>query len=264
MHFKILFIFLLLLPFSLVAETFELFVGGYPHYQYDELIREKQLKKGDVLVFSNGESFRFEGFLGRGNTTAILDIGNGRALRVPLEAGEFEIRGQEPIPYSDFIDYFIKGHQKYRQVDLPMVELHSYTYGEYAEVERVSSFSLQDFIDLYPKGSGHQKLSPAEIEMYRSALMEFARSLWGFTFIADFRPEQILWNRKLRRWVFGDLQTFEHTWSPGRWEHPFSSYQEENFIRHVFDAELDREIDRVIEEEREIMSHKCHLLKWRF
>ena len=42
------------------------------------------VRPGDIVDLGDGHKFTYHGLLGKGSTTAILDIGEGRALRIPL------------------------------------------------------------------------------------------------------------------------------------------------------------------------------------
>ncbi|MEN0058799.1 MAG: hypothetical protein AAGB31_08185 [Bdellovibrio sp.] len=137
---------LLILLFSLTGWTATrvLFRDGKAVYIYDELIREKRIKPGDVLVFSDGNQFTVTDYLGKGTTSQIYAVDDGKhALRIPLSQA-----------HQDYIKYFVTGAFELEKNKVPMVTVYherrlSPQYYEYAVMERLHNFmEFHDFVQI--------------------------------------------------------------------------------------------------------------------
>jgi hypothetical protein len=155
----------------------------------------------------NGKIFQFKGYLGDGNTTRVLDIGNGLALRIPLKSGNFA-GGFLNIeqPYRNFLKNTVGAYQTFEGSEVPLPKLHMAMsdLNRYLVVERVDAkLTLKELQDFVRNGkAGVHNYKGHTIEFYETKLLAFIQTLWKFERISDFRPEQIAWDGQ--RWILLD------------------------------------------------------------
>lgn len=193
-------LFFLLITETSFAEKYTLFEKGEQGRMvrdYDDILAK--LKPDDVIVFSDGKEFTVKKILGSGNTTLVLDIGNGKVLRIP-KATYLEI-GRVP---QSFIDYFLEAYQVIKKTPLPVVEVF---VEESLMSERVVAENLNIILVL-----GDTNLSPSKILKKIASygnLMSFVRKLGYFEFIGDLHPRQIaLTDKGYRLFDFTDAKLF--------------------------------------------------------
>ncbi|MBI3544668.1 MAG: hypothetical protein HY075_15460 [Deltaproteobacteria bacterium] len=166
------------------------------------------LQAGDEVVFSNGSRFEVKAVLGKGNTARILDVGGGKALRIPLKSGRFD----KTMSYMDYVDAFLEGYKTLKEREAPVVE----TYvdeslpREYVVVEALSvKFTYDDFI------TGKVKLSEEQATKVQDDFIEFARKTWGFSIVGDQHTEQVVYTAD-KGWLFLDFDARNKTASSFR------------------------------------------------
>ncbi|MBS1982813.1 MAG: hypothetical protein JST16_01465, partial [Bdellovibrionales bacterium] len=220
---------------------------------------------GDKLDFGDGHVFEVRGYLDRrrSGSNRILDIGNGRALRIPTSSGEgMGFFGGKDHRYDESISSYLELYAELSANHVPIIKV----YPEESVSPRFVVMKKEDFpftLASFAKGQGLQgeklKLSPKERARLEDQLVEFARHTWMYTRIGDFRPDQIAYNGK--EWVlfdFGTQGAIQHRpldRLKSR-EHSFSNlaYEDEGGYDSTFkviaDTKLLRRVNRAIREER--------------
>ena len=161
----------------------------------DELL---DIKKGDIVRFSDGRRFTIQGALGEGGTTRVFDIGNGRALRLPSSAANCCKWNQYILDNGPILDR--------AGVPVPQVYVEeSSKLGHYVVVEKVQvRTTLADALSDLSRG----RMTLAEFEQYVPSLVEFARSTASLSYISDFKPAQLGWTGQ--KWVLLDWANAPH------------------------------------------------------
>lgn len=175
------------------AHSVVLFTDGRLDANY--CFRLAAVEVGDILVFSDSETFRTYGLLGKGLSDAIFDIGEGKALRVP----QYLFR-RPPEPY---VRHFHTGYFKLKKygVAIPEVYLEESSKKKYIVVSKENVvFKLSSFrheiISIAARSGG------AAARDLINALVEFAKTTAYFKHIADFRGDNIVWTGE--RWLLLD------------------------------------------------------------
>ncbi len=156
-----------------------------------------RLPKGSTLNLGNGKSVTIQGLLGRGNTTYIYDIGNGKAIRLPRGSGVSELN----VSYQGYLTWFNTGFLKLAGTEAPIVKIFSEEsdVSRYLIVENLSvAFTLEDLI--YRKSELQPEMAA---EATRALLEEFAPKTWQISFVSDMYSSQLFYSP--RGWVIGDL-----------------------------------------------------------
>ena len=144
---------------------------------YDVLV--SQLRSGTELELAPGKIVRLGRFLGKGNTTLVFSISDGKALRLPLRSGLTPWGGVE---YRAFIDWYLEGYQKLKDTEIPLVKVFEDESSppDYLVVEQEKiRFTLKDALD---RGLTDDELG---------RLKDFARKTWKISYVGDMRPDQI-------------------------------------------------------------------------
>src|SRR5262249_20290928 len=130
---------------------------------YERLIEKGELAVGDTIVFGDGKPFTFKGFIGKGNTTALLDVGNGVALRVPLHTRKLDDPlNPQPLPVRDYLKKFLDGYEGLKGTEVPCVGVltDESRPDQYVVVQKLDvKFTLED---LLLKKGGAANLTKAE------------------------------------------------------------------------------------------------------
>lgn len=180
-----------------------LLYGAMDREEYQ--LRLRSAGRGDILVFEGGVEFKIEGYLGQGYTTRVYDLGNGKALRVPLGQA-FENKATQVVVDGGFYNRsYLASQSSLEKAGVVVPKLfvsESAASGSYLVVERIEvRYTMQDFIDMYKKG----KISAEALaSRYGPALKTFAESTAQLTYIGDFKPSQVGWDEVHRRFVLLD------------------------------------------------------------
>lgn len=197
-------LFLISAPWLAIAEQFVLFdKHGSQIEAYDKIVQS--LRKGDRIVFSDGVEYLILNILGNGNTTKILEVENGKALRIPLKKGRFINQiGQEGLLYREYIDEFEKGWRSTNSKGVRIVHLYpnEYKAGERVVVEAINvGFTLEDF--LWNRNT--LNLDSEAIEAVNKQVIEWFSSTFRFTYLGDFNESQVLYDLKTQKFILGDI-----------------------------------------------------------
>ncbi len=186
------------------AERFILFdERGAQVETYDAIVQ--RLRNGDRVVFSDGVEYSILGVLGNGNTTKILKIEGGKALRIPLKSGRFiNEMGQEGPLYRDFINEFEMGWRSANANGVKIIHFYPYEYraGERAVVDAIDvAFTLEDF--LWKRNT--LNLDTVSIEAVTKEVVEWFSSTFKYTYLGDFNESQVLFDLRTRKFILGDI-----------------------------------------------------------
>jgi len=193
------------------SEEISLFNSGKAyHRDYNRIVAELSRMEGDAeyfkkrslsLCFSNKKCWPIKNVLGSGNTTVILDVGNGKVIRVAKRVGTFS----EFYFFSDYIRMFAKGYEALAQqkVRVPHLFLAESNIPEYVLVEKIDTdFTL---FDLTRGKTRHKKeIPPAVREKAWKKFIDFAESTWPFGRLSDFHGKQISYSEKTGEWTLFD------------------------------------------------------------
>lgn len=169
--------------------------SGEQIYDYKQEL--DSLQRDDVLVFDQ-KKFKIESFIGEGRTTRIYSIGEGRAIRLPLNRGAFS----KNLSYANYIQEYYLGYEnlKNSKVPIPKVYIEESDPQKYLIVEELkTSFNLYEFL---------QEKNRVNIKNWHNIyaeLKKFARLTSEFTYIEDAHIKQIVWTNK--GWVLLDFMS---------------------------------------------------------
>jgi len=159
---------------------------GEPVALYDQIVRN--IRPGDTVEFSNGQSFAVKNILGFGSSSLILGISDTEVLRIPIAGTP----GVLEIAYIT-----IDGYKHLEKFGVPVAHLdlnNSYA-PEYILAERISTESkplrLQEWL----------RQNSFEADKVQ-ALMNLAQATADFQYIEDFREFNIVWSGSA--WVLVD------------------------------------------------------------
>jgi len=149
----------------------------------------QNLQPNDQIVFSNERRFTVYRVLGEGGNTLVLDIGDGKALRL----------NTRPSNYKQFsLSWYVEGYSKLKDSGIPIVKvfLEESLPSEYLVVEKIPvEFTLDQVLV-----EGFQ--SPYKTETLYEALLDFAMTTERYAGIGDLKPAQIGWDGK--KWILLD------------------------------------------------------------
>jgi hypothetical protein len=196
--------------------------SGEPMADYNHVISQhvaefeknnntKLIRPGDILEFSDGAQFEYIDTLGSGITSAIFKVYDLRlpleqrkpeALRIPYSISLVELKTEELMPMSEFINYYVSGYDLLAKQGLPVPKLRASVAWQYVLTEIIPhNFSGTTFF-LKPEEIDKNVLQKAEDALYR-----FAKLTSQFVFIADFRADQIVYNISEDKWYLLDWTT---------------------------------------------------------
>jgi len=189
---------LLLNSLVIAKDSIELFIldrngDSLPIPQYESIL--ENLKKGDVLKFSNGKKFTIgdQGVLGSGSYTLIVSLKEfpDKALRVPLKKSEYS---------RILLNEFNEGINILKAEGVPSVDIFEVLDSEYIVVNKLPKehIILEDFLNNFINYSDEIKK-----EMKRS-FIEFSKSAVFFEDIADFHSGQIAYIPSKQKWILFD------------------------------------------------------------
>jgi len=176
-----------------------------------------EIKYGTIVVFESvagRKSFRVGKLLGSGHTTHIYELLDhpGKAIRIPIEyAWEWRLRYWK----KSFLNATIKGGRKIENAGIPSVKIHDYRYDQYVVVDRVEGFTLEEYL-LNP-----DQFSKEDRQKIEKALIEFGLKTVNYSSISDFRPDQMMYDKK-RGWLLTDW-TWDISKSKNEYETIFST-----------------------------------------
>lgn len=169
------------------AKHLLLFKNGAPVPDYDA--RVSSILPGDIVEFSYGKVFTVNEILdgGRGNTTRVVDIGDGKVLRFSKQTILTSI--PKPTAGRNFVRAYYDNYLNIVESDVPVpiVYLNESARDEFIVVQKVKfEFTLKEFALNYVKN-----------EKNRPAVEALAR--WFFQsrkvrLIGDFHPGQLVFN----------------------------------------------------------------------
>lgn len=165
------------------------YTDGRPVDDYEDAVRN--LRPGDKVRFPDGNSFTLGERLGNGGATVIFDVGEGKALRIPIHEWAIELK---------LMEQFLELYNKLDDESIPLIKVftnESSLDGTYAVVEKV------DFeIDL-PKYLKSGTKDPAKEKGLRHLLYAFA----PYAEFPDFKLDQFVWDGE--EWVMLDWSNQE-------------------------------------------------------
>ncbi len=146
-----------------------------------------------------GLKYRLGELLGEGLTTQIYALDDPtKAIRViPKDEAFFRDGDGRLYPLSLYMNEFINGAKKLRQLGIPVVRTYGYARGRYVVVDRVEGPTLLQFF-LRP-----ETFSEAEKLKMLSDLVSFARKAAILAFVGDFKASSLL-HDKNRGWLIVD------------------------------------------------------------
>lgn len=186
---------LFLISSNLYSADYALFTNGEPVANYNDIVRT--LKQGDMVSFSNGQRFSIKGLLGKGNTTWVYELEDGRAIRLPLSSSLEQLFG---LTYRDYITQFIYGAESLQNNGVPTVGVakEESLLGEYAIVEKLEIlYTLSGYL------KARRSLYPVVRSAIDNQLVDFAIKTYKYETIGDMHDEQIAYTT--RGWVFFDF-----------------------------------------------------------
>ena len=214
------FFFFLLLVNQGFAKEIHLFTPeGFQASDYN--LQLGSAEPGDEFVFPSGRKMECKKFLGQGYTTRVYEVsvdGKILALRVPrsreLSRNSYYQEGKT----VNFINHTLRGFERLRGQNVPVVTVHEGVPGQYALVDYVKTdFTLEEFF-LEKKPLDHE-----EKFLARAKLLEFAKNTAHITAIGDFNFTQLAFDSENKRWVLLDwtdgIETMDLT--PNSGEHLF-------------------------------------------
>lgn len=171
--------------------------GGNSAPDYNRIV--DNLKQGDEVVFSNGDSRRVVLKLGQGKSAIIFRNEWGRASRIPIHPW-----------YRHEIDHTFEGYFPLKAAGAPVIHLYEDTYlpGEHVEVEALPSDAqtARQWHDEYESCiSNPRTCTPAEREALlarKRAYLVFRRGFAPFSAVGDFGLRQVSWVRN--QWLLID------------------------------------------------------------
>ena len=171
------------------------------------------------MVFSDGNRFIFNKYINHGNKTHILDTNRGalRLMRFITNSTEQE-KISRPDNRKDLVGFqiwqdryhfmreFVEGFNALKFYDIQQVKLLSSSVynGEYILVENLNmAFTLKEFLQAHMKG----EIQPTVLtKKLWEELETFLLSSWQFSFIGDFRLDQVGWTRNgKKQWKLFDM-----------------------------------------------------------
>lgn len=200
-----LFSFIMALSLSSLAKDIHLrFKNGLRKFNYSKLIKKENLKAGDKIYVSKNRYFIYEGYLGEGNSTRVFSVKDPQrpgsfAIRLPKEESFFKFNSQNGFP---LLNFFIRSHVDLKEQNVSIPELYDFEGANYALVEKVDiEFGMDKFMarpDLIDKET---------YKIAEEALLEFVKEVARFSYIGDFCGEQMVFDRKRKKWVLLDWST---------------------------------------------------------
>ena len=187
---------------------------------YDSIIEEIIAGKQDFthLVFSDTE-FPFKGFLGSGGTTAVIDIGNGKALRLarsselPMNCDDEAFRVDR-----DRLKDYLHTASELATYGLPVPEVWSAESRrsanyigelEYVVVEKLNPEStLRSFL------RNRSRLPESGISSRLESLKETALKAWNITSVRNLHSDNIVWDIDKKGWILMDFSREITRWDP--------------------------------------------------
>ncbi|MFL5812274.1 MAG: hypothetical protein ACJ763_01750 [Bdellovibrionia bacterium] len=244
-----------------VANEYELFSIGtdglaHPVADYDAIV--SSLKKGDVVRFTDGKSYRLTANLhdGQGSVSRIFSVKApaGAALRLP--------RKSNPL-FVEMINRSIDGSKALAEAGVPVVSIQGSKRGEYLLVDQIKPGLIK--ADAFFREP--DQVSRSVRKKMVSRLIEFASTTAYFKHIGDFGLSQMAYDAFSDRWVLLD-------WTAGH-EIPASQADSKNCFEHVFEPVLKNQnpsrkkwiesirgkIDQAIREERQKIQSDPFLLE---
>jgi len=207
---RFLFLFTLLVSFSLIAKEVRLFeADGREVSNYRELLLS--LQPGDVLFFANDRyKFEFQELIDEGGLTSVLKVkqlapkdpsGRDGALRVPLDVGKVDYeRVRSEGTYRSFFAEYLKGRRPMQASGIRIPKLYSSYKQQFALTELIDiEFDLATFLKNDPPVDS-ETATKAEEALYR-----FARSIADFHKISDFHTGQLVYQAQSDEWILLDF-----------------------------------------------------------
>jgi len=170
---------------------------GHPVHELEEKV--KNLKSGDIVVFSKGKEFKLGPLINCGHTTCIFHLANTkeRVIRIPISSDSF-VKRNTTYSIPDFINYLIDGKSLLDEQGIPSVHIYESKRREYAVVDWVDSMgTLEDYL-LKPS-----HFPPELKQKMRDELFEFAYTTRGVTSLGDFRADQLHYSKD-QGWILLD------------------------------------------------------------
>lgn len=182
---------------------------GVLSWNYNQLVQS--LGYGTHIKMG-GQTFISYGVLGIGGRNIIIDIGDGKALRIPkvsdIELQPFAgLRGLPPTGWThpgEYITSYLNGYRDLQNFGAQTVRVYPELSrpGLFAVIEKVDVlFNLNDFLH-HQRGRNLSFGQNVSRDQVLDRLVEFAESYWAFKKVGDFRAEQIAWTGE--RWVLLD------------------------------------------------------------
>lgn len=160
---------------------------------YNDIV--EKLGPGDTIQFSDGKRFEVREILGGRAQNLVIDIGDGRVLRIPSRV--LPMRAMSGGTLS--IALFFKGYLELKAAGVRVARVFEEESlpPEYVVEEKVPvEFLLSQF------EKGEIPLDPERRKLVEDKLVEFAKATWLYETIGDFDGTQLAWTGS--EWVLID------------------------------------------------------------
>ncbi len=184
-----------------------------------------------ILRFGDGKEFKVYEVLSErnpGTMTIIIDIGGGKALRIPRLISDFIL--------AEF-NGFLQAYQVLEATGIHCVKVYPELSlpGQYYIVDKLDiRFSLTSFLN------GTSGLTQEEYQIALERFLKFAESTYLFRSIGDFMERNIAYTQT-GEWIFLDFQNHFVKWTKGeqkfntfqwmRWNGSFRSISDDLFMK---------------------------------
>jgi hypothetical protein len=217
-----------------VAKEYTLFSTGtdglvHPVAGYDAIV--SSLKKGDVVKFTDGKSYRLTEDLhdGQGSMSRVFSVKApaGAALRLP--------RQSHPL-FLEMINRSVDGSRALAEAGVSAVAIQEAKRGEYLLVDQVKpGFIKADSFFREP-----DQVSRSVRNKMVNRLLEFASATAYFKHIGDFGLSQLAYDAINDRWVLLDWSAGHETieLGPQHVDQGSAPYSSKNCFEHVFEPVL--------------------------